>query len=100
MKVLITGTSGFIGGALLRRCREAGWDVIGLGRRPLLEPGYQVRDLATPLHPVHLDFRPDVVVHAAARSSPWGTRHEYAVQNVKATENVCTFCKAFEDRNT
>jgi len=51
MKVLITGTSGFIGGALLRRCREAGWDVIGLGRRPLLEPGYQVRDLATPLPP-------------------------------------------------
>jgi nucleoside-diphosphate-sugar epimerase len=47
-------------------------------------------DLASGCDP---SFQPDVVLHAAARSSPWGTRQEFARQNVTATRNVVEFCE-------
>ncbi|MEO6993842.1 MAG: NAD(P)-dependent oxidoreductase [Lacunisphaera sp.] len=89
MKILITGASGFVGGALMRRMRALGWEVRGIGRRALDEPGYLSRDLSRPFT---LDFYPDVVIHAAARSSPWGSRKEYEAQNVNATRNVLDCC--------
>ena len=89
MKLLVTGASGFVGGVVVRRAREQGWEVLGLGRRPLPAPGYVSADLTRPLE---LDFRPDVVVHAAARSSPWGSRREFEQQNVTATRHVLDFC--------
>jgi 2-alkyl-3-oxoalkanoate reductase len=53
-------------------------------------PGYVRCDLTRPRV---LDLFPDVVVHAAARSSPWGTAREFADQNVKATRHVVDFCE-------
>jgi 2-alkyl-3-oxoalkanoate reductase len=35
-----------------------------------------------------------VVIHAAARSSPWGSLKEFRRQNVQATKHVLEFCKA------
>lgn len=90
MKILITGASGFVGGALWRAAVAAGHEVVALGRRPLAQPGYVAHDL---VHPLALDFRPDVVVHAAARSSPWGSAREFAAQNVTATKQVIDFCR-------
>ena len=49
MKLLITGASGFVGGALWRAARAAGHEVVALGRRPLAEPGYVAWDLTRPL---------------------------------------------------
>ncbi len=89
MKLLVTGASGFVGGGVVRRGRELGWDVLGVGRRRNNEPGYLSADLTVPLK---LDFEPDVVVHAAARSSPWGSRREFEQQNVLATQHVLDFC--------
>ena len=43
--------------------------------------------------PFALDFAPDVVVHAAARSSPWGTRAEFVRHNIDATRHVIDFCR-------
>ena len=43
---------------------------------------------------IDVDFRPDVVVHCAARSSPWGTAKDFERQNVEATRNVLAFCRA------
>jgi nucleoside-diphosphate-sugar epimerase len=63
MKVLVTGASGFVGRALLDELRhdEAAYEVHPLGRADgdLADPG--VAEAAMD------DFRPDVVVHAAAR---------------------------------
>lgn len=68
-----------------------GWAATGVGRRRLPLSGYVARDLTAPLD---IDERFDVVVHAAARSSPWGSRREFERQNVGATRNVIDYCNA------
>lgn len=90
MKVLVTGASGFIGGAFWRRAIAAGHEVVATGRRPVPASGYVQRDLT---QACDFDFVPDVVVHAAARSSPWGSRREFERQNVDATRHVVDFCE-------
>ena len=90
MKALVTGASGFVGSAVVQRARHLGWEVIGCGRRQLpTDPNYRSLDLRQPLD---LDFQPDVVIHAAARSSPWGLRREFEADNVTATRHVLDFC--------
>ncbi|HRE80716.1 MAG TPA: NAD(P)-dependent oxidoreductase [Opitutaceae bacterium] len=90
MKLLITGASGFVGRALLAQSVARGYaEVVGIGRRSWDHPHYRSYDLTQPLH---LDFTPDVVVHAAARSSPWGSVREFQRQNVDATRHVVDFC--------
>lgn len=84
--VLVTGSSGFIGGKVAERFREMGWRVVGIGRRQTDQPGYLQHDLTTTLPDSLGPF--DVIVHAAARSSPWGTRREFERQNVLATRLV------------
>jgi nucleoside-diphosphate-sugar epimerase len=89
-RVLITGSSGFIGGRLFERFAADGWQAVGLGRRPTVQPGYVSHDLARPLPENLGPF--DVVIHAAARSSPYGRRQEFHRQNVLATEHVLDHC--------
>jgi len=89
---MITGSSGFIGGHLARRFEHSGWQVTGLGRRPLSQPGYVIHDLSQPI-PCSLDASYDVVIHAAARSNPWGTWRQFHADNVQATNHVLDFCR-------
>ncbi|WP_416058393.1 NAD-dependent epimerase/dehydratase family protein [Stenotrophomonas maltophilia] len=91
MRILVTGASGFVGGALLHRLAQVpGVQAFGVGRRPLPLPHYAACDLSVPFD---LPFRPDVVVHAAARVAPWGSRAQYRQQNVDATAQVIAFCR-------
>lgn len=111
MKILVTGASGFVGGAFIRRfANRDGIELHGVGRRRVSGPG-EPRSLTSPgecrgisgpgaaytaidlAEPFDLPFAPDVVVHAAARASPWGTREEFERQNVAATRNVVDFCE-------
>lgn len=90
-KILITGASGFVGRSFcLRHAEREDLEIRGLGRRPMDLPGYVRADLTRPLE---LDWIPDVVIHAAARSSPWGTLEEFRKQNVLATQQVIDFCE-------
>lgn len=90
-KILITGASGFVGGSFWRRfSARKDLEIRGIGRRALDFPGYISTDLTQPLE---LDFRPDVVIHAAARSSPWGSLNEFRRQNVEATRHIVDFCE-------
>lgn len=91
MKILITGASGFVGGSFMRWAQDrSGVSVHGIGRRELPLSNYTSWDLTRPLN---LDWTPDVVIHAAARSAPWGSFRDFHLQNVKATENVVDFCE-------
>lgn len=90
--LLVTGASGFVGGKLVERARASGqWSVVGVGRRVLDQAGYHAIDLSRPFA---LDLEPDVVVHAAARSSPWGSRAAFFRNNVVATRHVVEFCES------
>ncbi len=90
MKVLVTGGSGFVGGAFCTAAEARGWDVVTLSRSPARAGRWVQTDLT---QTIAVDFRPDVVVHCAARSSPWGTARDFERQNVAATRNVLTFCR-------
>jgi nucleoside-diphosphate-sugar epimerase len=89
-RVLVTGATGFVGGALLSALRgRADVAVRGIGRRHVDDPDIASIDLARPItSPFATDFCPDVIVHAAARTSQWGTRAEFRAQNVDATAHV------------
>ncbi|KAA0971634.1 NAD(P)-dependent oxidoreductase [Aureimonas fodinaquatilis] len=74
MRALITGATGFLGGALARHLAGSGWSVVALGRRPA-----QVETLITEacddtarLYEALDQVRPDVVFHlaGAATGSP------------------------------
>ncbi len=98
MRILLTGASGFIGGRFLQRFRDQpGLELLGLGRRALHDPLYRSLDLARPgtleVLLEHEGFIPDVVIHAAALSSPFARRSEYQRHNVEATAQVVAACE-------
>jgi nucleoside-diphosphate-sugar epimerase len=91
MKILVTGASGFVGGSFMRRfAGRKGLDLFGVGRRRANFDRYAQLDLSKEFD---VPFSPDVVIHAAARASPWGTTGEFFLQNVQATQNVVRFCE-------
>ncbi len=95
-RILITGRSGFVGGHAADRFQQLGWQVIGAGRRPLQCDSYVSMDIATGIDKAHRLLRDDfdVVVHAAAHSSPWGSSADFHANNIEATENVIKFCRS------
>ncbi|MBE7213191.1 MAG: NAD(P)-dependent oxidoreductase, partial [Gluconacetobacter diazotrophicus] len=97
-KVLVTGATGFLGGAICADLRAAGgWDVTATGRNP--EKGKQVTaerfvpaDLAAPGAADALARGHEAVVHCAALASPWGRREEFERANVAATAALLDAC--------
>lgn len=91
MKLLLTGASGFIGARFMQRFRGTPeLELLGIGRRELADADYRAVDLSRPFA---LDFSPDVVIHAAALSSPFAPRRDYLRHNVDATRNVVEWCR-------
>lgn len=87
MRVLVTGVSGFVGGALGRYLRARGYVVTGVSRGAPRE-GACCEFLPFDLTAGVVSGTYDAVVHCAARSSPWGRREEFYRQNVWATMNT------------
>ncbi len=78
MRLLVTGSRGFIGGALGRAASARGDEVLGVGHASQPDPTWPARyvqaDLAhTDLAAVMAEFAPDVVVHAAGPASVAGS---------------------------
>src|SRR4051812_9994029 len=91
----VTGGSGFIGGALIRRLNSEGWSVRALARSDSAEQA--VREAGA--EPVRGDIEDPAAMragaegseytfHAAAKVGDWGTREEFERLNVRGTENA------------
>ncbi|MFA5951600.1 MAG: NAD(P)-dependent oxidoreductase [Hyphomicrobium sp.] len=95
MRVLVTGVSGFVGGALGSYMRaDAGHRVVGLSRRAPCAGAadeFHAVDLAATI-PDDLG-RFDVVVHAAALASPFARPAVFQRNNVEATANILEFAR-------
>ncbi|GAA4018416.1 NAD(P)-dependent oxidoreductase [Deinococcus rubellus] len=97
MRILVTGATGFLGGAAARALARSGHDVIGTGRD--LERGAAleaagVRFVAFDLHkpPSPLLSRLDAVLHCAARSSLWGRWADFEADNVAVSARLACAC--------
>jgi nucleoside-diphosphate-sugar epimerase/glyoxylase-like metal-dependent hydrolase (beta-lactamase superfamily II) len=98
LKILVTGGTGFVGSHLARVLDGAGHQVTICGRNryryPLTGTGIRLRelDLSDRASVVELCRGQQLVFHAGAKSSPWGTRDEFRAANVKGTRNVVEAC--------
>ena len=97
--VLVTGASGFVGGALARRLLASGRRVRALGRSPMAE----LADLGAEI--VRADVADEAalrvacvgvatVFHAAARVGVWGPRTEFERTNTGGARAVVAACRA------
>jgi nucleoside-diphosphate-sugar epimerase len=96
-RLVITGATGFLGGALARHFAAEGYRVVALGRdartcEDLRAEGFETHaiDLADPavdLSPP-LDSGCDALIHCAALSAPWGPRRAFAAANIAATRHL------------
>ncbi|HAA56948.1 MAG TPA: 3-beta hydroxysteroid dehydrogenase [Myxococcales bacterium] len=99
MRILVTGATGFLGGALARRLQDMGHEVTGLGRNAVV--GAQLEEdgitfVQADLADAHAMMRAcqgqDVVFHSGAKSELWGTMREFYTANVVGTENIVAGC--------
>ncbi|HBJ92851.1 MAG TPA: 3-beta hydroxysteroid dehydrogenase [Hyphomonadaceae bacterium] len=92
--VLVTGATGFLGGALTRRLLGDGVRVVALGRNQNKLSDLQslvATTLQCDLADLPDDMRPescDIVVHAAALSSPWGRAADFERANITGTASA------------
>lgn len=89
MRILVTGSAGFVGSHVVRRLTAARHSVIAVGRsgKESGECTQRVVDLAVDSLDPFLEGC-DAVVHCAARASPWGARALFWRDNVLATERL------------
>jgi dTDP-4-dehydrorhamnose reductase len=88
-RLLVTGGSGHLGGEVVRRAREAGWEVVGTSYRTPGPARLDVRD-AGAVEALFADVAPDCVVHTAyVQDGPdaWAT-------NVDGSANVAAAAAA------
>lgn len=106
MRVLVTGATGLLGGALVRYLGARGFESVGLGRdearcRTLQDAGFTTvrADLSySALHLAGSIGRVDAVVHCAALSAPWGCLAAFRAANVEGTRNALDLADALGAR--
>jgi nucleoside-diphosphate-sugar epimerase len=100
MKALVTGATGFLGGALAHRLHALGWDVTAMGRDPARLKGIEaqgIRAVQANLEDAQsiLDVcrGQEIVFHSAALANDWGRGEVFYKANVLGTQNVIRGCQ-------
>lgn len=94
MKVLVTGASGMLGGAVADALARRGDTVTVLQRRPSGRPHREVlADVADGRAVAAAVRGQDAVIHLAAKVDLAGPRREYVEANVTGTRNVVAACR-------
>jgi 2-alkyl-3-oxoalkanoate reductase len=83
VRLAVTGATGFVGGAVCRAAREAGWTVLALGRRAGADLRWDITTGPLPDPP-----QVDAVVHCAGSVSDTAERRAQWTANVQGTANV------------
>lgn len=92
-KILVTGASGFIGGHLIQMLQSLNLEILGIDKRqqsPKRKAPFRLidcKDLAA-LIEVFAEFKPDVVIHLAARTDLQGRSLDDYDDNVIGSENI------------
>lgn len=108
--VLVTGATGFLGGAVALDLHARGWRVVATGRR--IEAGRRLEAEGIEFRAAELALARgqrggraggdvldsllsgcDAVVHCAALAAPWGRRADFVAANVTATRNIIEACR-------
>ena len=99
-RALVTGATSGLGRSLVPALLDAGYGVRASGRNPLA--GAELASMGAEFVPLDLrsnsEMEPltqgvDLVVHAAALSSPWGALSEFEAVNVAVTANLVAAAK-------
>ena len=94
MKVLVTGASGMLGGAVADALAARGDDVTVLQRRPSgLRHREVLADVADPAAVRAAVTGQDAVVHLAAKVDIQGRYRDFARVNITGTRNVVSACR-------
>jgi nucleoside-diphosphate-sugar epimerase len=93
MRILLTGSNGFVGGDAAALLLGRGHEVVGLGRSKTSAAAvseYLCRDLGDPFEG---SGRVDAVVHCAALAAPWAPPEAFERANVAATRHIVEWCR-------
>ena len=100
MKALVTGATGFLGGALARRLHTLGWDVTAQGRDPSALKSLEAQGIrAVQVNLEDAQAMSDackgqaIVFHSAALANDWGKPEVFYKSNVLGTRNVIRGCQ-------
>ena len=98
MRALVTGGTGFLGGAVVRQLLGHGAEVVAVSRRAAGDlEALGVEVLRTDLrNPTGLDEAltgVDVVFHTAAKTGVWGARADFMSTNVDGTQTIIDACR-------
>ncbi|GGR12537.1 NAD-dependent epimerase/dehydratase family protein [Deinococcus ruber] len=97
MRILVTGATGFLGGAAARALARSGHAVTGTGRDPqqgaaLEQAGMRFLRADLKDDPAPLLQNIDAVLHCAARSTLWGHWRDFYTDNVTVSAALARAC--------